>query len=386
MHLTQLASSKNPFRLSDGTLLEDLTVAWSSWGQPSANLDNVILVFPVLTTSYNAAGLDSQGPGASWWTSHCHQGWWNDFIGPDRAIDTNKWCVICASLLGGCYGTTGPDSINPSTGQAWGSSFPFPQISDLVDVQVRLLEHLGIQKLHTVVGASFGGYLALDLAVRYPQFVENVVSVASGMRVTSAMQFANFQQAMAIESDPNFQQGLCDSGNHPCWGLALARTIALQQYVVPDELEIRCNKREKKDILAPFPWNYPINRPLESWLLHNGLEFAKRFNPHSYLRILHAWQTWNPSLPIEEYLSPCRQQRWLVFSIDSDICFPTQEQILLTDALKSAGVSYQSLEVSSRLGHDSFLKEPALYTDALQQFLIKNTSVVDESYSQQLAA
>ena len=197
---TSIATPESPLFLKDGSSLDSAVVAWKSWGQLSPQRNNAILLFPVLTTSHHAAGFDSEGPGTQWWTPDCFYGWWDAFIGPGKALDTNRWWIICPSLLGSCYGSTGPGCIDPHTAEPWGERFPFPHISDLVDASVRLLDQLGVDHLHGVVGASFGGYLALDFALRYPQRVKNIISVAGGVRVTPSMQLANFQQATAIES------------------------------------------------------------------------------------------------------------------------------------------------------------------------------------------
>ena len=376
---TQIASPERPFQFQDGSCLDQVDMAWKSWGTLSSRGDNAILLFPVLTSSHHAAGFDAEGPGVDWWTSDCHAGWWDDFIGPDKALDTNHFCVICPSFLGGCYGSTGPTSVNQATGTAWSSSFPFPHISDLVDAYIRLLDRLGIDCLHSIVGASFGGYLALDFALRYPDRTQRVVSIASGLRVTPAMKLANFQQVMAIES----QLGHASESKHPveraCHGLALARMIAIQQYIVADSVDTYCGT--KIDHALKPQGHFPLSQPLESWLLHQGKKFAQRFDSHSYLRLLHAWQSWNLhfcELDAEPTFSPCRSQKWLVFSIDSDVCFPPLEQSLLRLRLSAANVAVRFVPVVSRLGHDSFIQEANLYTRELQSFFTGTSDLADD--------
>lgn len=372
---TNIATPANPFHFKDGSTLDSAVVAWKSWGQLSPKRDNVILLFPVLTTSHHAAGFDSEGPGTEWWTPDCYYGWWDAFIGPDKAIDTNRWWVLCPSLLGSCYGSTGPISLDPNTGKPWGRRFPFPHISDLVDATMRLLDGLGIEHLHTVVGASFGGYLALDLALRYPQKVNNIVSIAGGLRVTPGMQLANFQQATAIESHLETEEYQTGSTGGSQDGLVLARMIAIQQYIVADEVDTYCSQRVDKSLKQHG--SFPLNQPLESWLLYQGKRFAQRFDAHSYLRLLHAWQNWDtdiahsPTAALRS-LKPCQRQNWLIFSIDSDACFPPLEQALLAKTLTSGNVSNQLIQVSSRLGHDSFLREPSLYESEMNNFLTKS--------------
>lgn len=376
---TQIASSQSPFYFQSGSRLDFAEIAWKFWGELSPQKDNAILLFPVLTTGCHAAGHDECGPGVSWWTRDCYQGWWDEFIGPGRALDTNRWCVICPSFLGGCYGSTGPASINPATGKVWGESFPFPRVADLVDANVRLLDRLGIEKLHGVVGASFGGYLALDFALRHPQRTSKVASVASGLRVTPAMKLANFQQVMAIESHLNLEPADFDRARLGCEGLTLARMIAMQQYIVAHEVDTYCGDRVNGS-LKPKGC-FPLSQPLESWLLYQGKKFSRRFDAHSYLRLLHAWQSWNLDFQRFETVAKaafdqCRHQRWLLFSIDSDVCFPTEEQTLLKNTLTSARISNRLVPVSSRLGHDSFIQEPASYTPELKAFFVQEESPV----------
>lgn len=375
--LTPIASSNNPFYFKDGSCLASASVAWESWGKLSSRRDNAILLFPVLTTSHHAAGFDDQGPGVDWWTSECHTGWWDGFIGPGQALDTNDWYVLCPSFLGSCYGSTGPASLNPTTGKLWGASFPFPHVSDLVDASVRLLDYLGIGSLHSLVGASFGGYLALDFALRYPDRTEQVVSIASGLRVTPAMKLANFQQVMAIESHLAHDLNDIEQVQCACKGLMLARMIAMQQYIVPDEIDTYCDSRINYNLKTTG--HFPLNHPLESWLLYQGKKFSERFDAHSYLRLLHAWQSWKlgfqgPSQQAQRCFAPCRHQSWLVLSIDSDMCFLPQEQTNLVATLAHADVPFRFVQVSSRLGHDSFIQEPALYEKELQMFLAASKS------------
>ncbi len=375
--LTAIATPQNPFCFQDGAQLDDLVVAWKSWGKLNSRQDNVILLFPVLTTSHHAAGFDPQGPNSPWWTSDCYQGWWDEFIGPGKALDTRRWHVICASFLGGCYGTTGPSSLDPKTGKVWGDRFPYPHVSDLVDAQVRLLDALGIHQLKAIVGGSFGGYLALDFALRYPLRTQQVVSIASGLRVTEAMKLSNFQQIMAIEfhGERLSESKIVDQKagvQKTKKGLELARMIAMQQYIVADEIDTYC--RQSVDPKLKDQGQYSLRHPVESWLLYQGQKFSQRFDPQSYLRLLYAWQNWHPALKdsaweISTLLNSCRQQQWLLFSIDSDACFPVQEQMLLAQALTAAGVPHKFVSVASRLGHDSFLREPKLYQWELQAFL-----------------
>jgi len=326
-----------------------------------------------MTGSQHAAGLNESVPEIGGrWTKELHEGWWDAFIGPGKALDTTRFFVICANYLGGCYGSTGPASINPETGREWGAAFPALRISDIVDSQMSLLEHLGIEKLHAVVGASIGGFLSLNLATRYPDRVQQVISIGTGTRTTSLQRIMNFEQITAIESDPNFNKGDYYQGESPAKGLALARRIAHKTFISLDALRLRAREEVVSDA-PPYGW-YALNSPVESYMLHQGEKFIRRFDANSYLRILDAWQ-WLDLLAeagaddFTELFARCRDQEHLVFSIDSDAAFYPEEQSKLAHALKTALVHAIWITVHSDKGHDSFLLEPELFTPHLRQAL-----------------
>ena len=175
-----------PFVLRTEESLPEFTLAYETYGTLNEDASNAILLFHALTGSQHAAGLNTSVAGVGdRWTSECHVGWWDLFIGPRRALDTDKYFVICANFLGGCYGSTGPSSINPLTGKTYGGKFPTLRFADIVDAQLLLVDHLGITKLHAVVGSSVGGIMALSLATRYPDRVKNIISIGSGYPTTA---------------------------------------------------------------------------------------------------------------------------------------------------------------------------------------------------------
>ena len=326
-----------------------------------------------MTGSQHAAGINKHVPGLEGrWTDEMHEGWWSAFVGPGKALDTNRFCVICANYLGGCYGSTGPASINPETGLAWGPDFPVLRMSDIVDSQMRLLDHLGVRKLHAVIGASVGGFLSQVLATRYPDRVRIVIPIGSGTETTMLQRILNFEQITAIESDPNFQAGNYYGTARPVTGLALARRIAHKTFISLEALKQRA-RSEVVSHAPPFGW-YAMNSPVESYMLHQGNKFVQRFDANSYLRILDAWQ-WFDLLAeggggdLTELFERCRGQEFLVFSIDSDAAFHPHEQARQVQALKAAGVSVMWITVHSDKGHDSFLLEPKLYAPHLAQAL-----------------
>ena len=370
----EFCNKRNPLRLQCGVSMDRFDLAYEIYGKINADASNVILLFHAMTGSQHAAGINSKVPGVDGrWTDEMHPGWWDGFIGPGKALDTRKFAVICANYLGGCYGSTGPASIDPATGKPWGSSFPALRLSDIVDSQIQLLNRLKVKKLHAVIGASLGGLLSLSLATRYPKRVGIVIPIASGLETTILQRIMNFEQVAAIESDPNFQGGDYSNGRLPQSGLALARSIAHKTFISLETIKQRARHEALSDA-PPFGW-YSMNSPVESYMLHQGRKFVSRFDANTYLRILDAWQWFDllaetGTTSYHELFARNSSQRFLIFSIDSDGSFPVPEQQNLARHLKAAHVPLVWITVHSDKGHDSFLLEPDLYTPHLSQVLL----------------
>jgi homoserine O-acetyltransferase/O-succinyltransferase len=366
---------RNPLILAvgGGAALERFTLAYEMYGQMNSERSNVILLYHAMTGSQHAAGINTDVPGLDGrWTDRIHEGWWDGFIGPRKALDTRKYCVLCVNYIGGCYGSTGPASINPATGAPWGPAFPVLRMCDIVESQIRLLDHLGVHKLHAVIGASIGGYLGLLTATRYPNRVNIVIPIGTGVETTIYQRILNFEQVTAIEHDPNFRGGDYYHGLPPARGLALARQIAHKTFVSLDTLRERA-RGEVVSTRPPYGW-YEMNHPVESYMLHQGDEFVRRFDANTYLRILDAWQWFDlvqeaGAADYHDLFQRCRDQEFLVFSIDSDVSFHPQEQAKLVHLLKSAHVPVMWITVHSEKGHDSFLLEPRLFTPHIHQVL-----------------
>jgi homoserine O-acetyltransferase len=369
----QLATAARPFGLTNGQTLGPATLAYETYGRLNAARDNAILVFHALSGSQHAAGHNPRVPGIEGlWTEECHTGWWHDFIGPGKALDTDQFYVLCVNYLGGCYGSTGPLSPNPKTGKPYGGRFPRLTLADIVNSQLELLDHLGIRQLHGTTGGSLGGLLALSLATRFPDRVRNVVPVAAGLTVTPLQRIQNFEQVYAIVSDPAFKGGNYGPAAAPRRGLALARMIGHKTYVSLEAMKERARAEvvRKSDDLA---W-YHLNSPLESYMLHQGQKFVKRFDANTYLRIVDAWQQFDlvreaVASDLTSLFARCREQRYLIFTIDSDVCFYPEEQADMVQVLKQAGVEATHITVHSDKGHDAFLLEPHLFRPFLRAVL-----------------
>jgi homoserine O-acetyltransferase len=363
-----LGSESEPFLFASGDSLPGITVAYEMYGRLNAKKDNAILLFHALSGSQHAAGHTEaiEGIGERW-TKDVQTGWWDLFIGPGKALDTTRYCIICANYLGGCYGSSGPASINPETGKPYGSDFPPVLTSDVVRSQIALLDHLGIGQLHAVIGTSIGGLLALNLATLYPERVRIVMPVATGLKTTVLTRMTLFEQVMAIENDPHFNGGDYYDGANPAYGLALARMISHKTFVHLDTIE----KRAGANVSQPdgqLSW-YKVGHNVESYMLYQGKKFVSRFDANSYLRIINMWLRFDPlrDAGVDNYeqlfaRSTAAGHHYLVFSIDSDFCFYPEEQAEMISALEKAKSSCMHITVHSAKGHDSFLLEPELYT------------------------
>ncbi|MEM6253542.1 MAG: homoserine O-acetyltransferase [Cyanobacteria bacterium P01_D01_bin.156] len=367
---TQFFHINQPFQLDSGELLDDVTLAYETYGTLNAEASNAILVFHALTGSQHAAGINQTIPGVgALWTDECVTGWWDDFIGPGKALNTHLYFVICVNYLGSCYGSTGPRSTNPQTDKPYGSSFPTISAEDIVRSQLCLLEHLEIHCLYAAVGGSLGGMLSILLATRFPERVKTVIPVASGFQTTVLQRVLNFEQIVAIRNDPNFNSGDYYEGPLPKSGIILARMISHKTFVSLDVLE----KRAKQEVIhqdIAGKW-YELSTPIESYMFHQGKKFAERFDANSYLRIMDVWQNYSLEAITPEIFRNCSHQKYLIFSVDSDVCFYPEEQFAIVKALEGAGIPVKYITVHSNKGHDSFLLEPELYSPYIH-FILKD--------------
>ena len=371
----RIATPETPFRFVSGAVLEEVTLAFETHGKLNAEKSNAILLFHALSGSQHVAGECRNVPDlGERWTEDCQEGWWDLFIGPGKALDTNKFFIICANYLGGCYGSSGPPSIDAKTGKPYGSTFPPVSTADVVRSQALLLDHLGIKQLHALIGASIGGLLTINFATMFPERVRLVIPIASGARTTVLTRLHVFEQVLAIENDPHFRGGNFYDGAPPEYGLVLARMISHKTFVHLDAIE----RRARGDVIQrddQLAW-YRVGHNVESYMLHQGKKFVKRFDANTYLRICDMWLRFDPlrDAGVEDYnalfaISRRAGHQYLVFSIDSDFCFYPEEQAELVRYLEHADVSVMHITVHSDKGHDSFLLEPELYTPHLAYML-----------------
>ena len=370
----ELPPDRLPFETYLGGSLERVTLAYETFGTLNEDASNAILVFHALTGSQHLTGWTQEVDGVSRWNDECRRGWWSEFVGAGKAIDTDQFFVIGVNYLGGCYGTTGPSSIDPATGKPYGSAFPDVRFRDVVDSQMALLDHLGIDRLHAVVGASTGGLAALLTAARYPDRVRNVIPIATGAATTRLQFLHNFEQTTAILNDPDFKGGDYYDGPHPDSGLTLARMIGHKTFLSLDAMDERA--RGRVDDSWGQPAGYSITHPMESYIWASGRRFLERFDANTYLRLMWMWQHFDllaesgsDAESLVDLFDEFTDQKYLVFSIDSDVCFYPSEQTELMRLLKGAGIESMRITVHSDKGHDAFLLEPELFAPHLIQAL-----------------
>ena len=331
--------------LKSKLVLENISLEYEIYGEINKQKSNVILLFHVLTSSHIACSNDKK--------SSLETGWWNDFIGKGKSIDTSKYAVICINYLGGCHGSSGSVKINDEQMEEWGANVASITIQDIIKTQIVLLNQLGIFKLYAVIGCSIGGLMALEIANTIPNRVNKVISFASGMR-TSPMHLAlNFEQIFAIEAFDKLDKNTTR-------GLELSRLIALKTYISIENISSCASKKEYR-----FS-DYKPKSDIETFLYNNVLSFSERFNKYSYLLLLKAW---NDYVFTAKNIDEMRCQKWLIISIDSDECYPIKEQIILRDFLVSKKIANKHHIATSKLGHDSFLKEEQLYNQVIANFL-----------------
>lgn len=341
----QLYTSTKPFHLKYRQgVLPELQIAFETWGTLNEDRSNAVLITAGLSASSHAKSH----------VGNPKPGWWEKFVGPGCAVDTSKFFVICSNNLGGCYGTSGPSTINPLTGKRFATTFPIVSVDDMVGAQFRLLDHLGIEKLHASVGSSLGGMLSLMTSALHPDRVGRVVTISSCGQSHPSSIAMRYLQRKCIMSDPHWNQGHYYEGTYPKIGMKLAREIATMTYRSGPEWGERFGR---KHISEEDPSLCPTFL-IESYLEHQGESFSTKFDPNSLLYISKAMDLFDvsdgfPSLEAGLSRVTCPI---MVVGVQTDVLFPIWQQRELADALQKSGneaVTYY--ELNSIYGHDTFL-------------------------------
>ncbi len=348
------------FRTSFGYQFPYIDINYLELGTLNENKDNVILIEHALSGNALVSGQDKE-TGAI--------GWWEDYVGPGKAIDTNQFYVICSNVIGGCNGSTGPTSINPLTNRPFNMEFPPITIQDMVKAQTLLLDYLEIPKLFAVIGGSMGGMQALVWALEYPEKVHLCIPIATCM-AHSAIQIAfNEVGRQAIISDPNWNNGNYTPDKRPEHGLAVARMIGHITYLSAEIMEKKFGRRLQR---SPEPSDiFPVFFSVESYLQYQGESFVKRFDPNSYLYITKALDMfdWFYNITnVEEAIQQIKS-KFLIISFESDWLYPPEQSKQIVKILKRANKSVTYMNLNTNYGHDSFLIPNPELTTVLRSFL-----------------
>lgn len=338
-----------PFTLELGGALQSVTLHYSIYGTLNEQRDNAVLVCHALSGSSRIAD------------------WWADMFGEHGAFDTERYCFICANLIGSCYGSTGPSSINPSTGQPYGPDFPLVTVGDSVRAQSLLMDHLGIKRLNAVLGGSIGGMQAIRWAIDYPERVANCIGI--GTCELPAMGLAlNHLQRQAIMNDPAYNGGRYTE--QPAQGLSMARQIAMCSYKSAYLFTERYHRKPNRDGEDPYR---SLNERFDvaGYLDHQGEKFLNRFDANSYLIITRIMETFDLPRTYGSYEAAFERirARVLLIGISSDWLFPPEDIEALAGRMKQAGVDCEYKVLYSAHGHDGFLADPDQLTALLKPAL-----------------
>ena len=360
---TKYLDIAEPIKLDSGEVLENVTVAYETYGELNKEKSNAILICHALTGDAHAAG---------WHKGDKKAGWWEIVIGPGKALDSEKYFIICSNVLGGCKGTTGPSSINPKTGKPYGIDFPVITIGDMVKVQKKLVEHFKIDQLNTIIGGSMGGMQVLEWMVRHPKMMKKAIPIATAA-MSSPQQIAfNEVGRQSIFSDPDWNNGnYYETGKVPENGLSLARMIAHITYLSDESMDIKFGRDlQDKDEIS---YDFTIDFQVESYLKHQGETFVKRFDANSYLFITKAVDLFD--LSVNDSLIDgfkCVESKVNVISVDSDWLYPTEQSTEIVTALNANNIETSFSEIKSNYGHDAFLIEKGQLNHILSKFLSEN--------------
>ncbi len=344
-----------PLKLECGQSLDDFQIAYETWGQLNAYKSNAVLVCHALTGDQYVIGTNPVT---------MKPGWWETLLGPGKPIDTNKYFVICANILGGCMGTTGPASLDPKTGRPYGLNFPVITISDMVNAQVRLIDHFGVDQLFAVIGGSMGGMQVLDWAVNHKERCFAAMPIATAARHSSQNIAFHEVGRQAVMADPEWCRGdYLNQGRVPTKGLAVARMAAHITYLSEEALHHKFGRNLQNRDTRTF--SFDADFQVESYLRHQGSTFVDRFDANAYLYITRAMDYFEIAAAHGDVLANAfkgTKTRFLVVSFTSDWLYPTRESRDIVQALNAVAANVSFVEIESNKGHDAFLlHEPEFF-------------------------
>lgn len=352
-----------PLVFKSGATLAGVQLAYETFGTLAPDKGNAILICHALTGDAHVARSgegDTDKPG-----------WWDEYVGPGKPIDTDRFFIICSNILGSCYGSTGPASINPETGSRYGLDFPVVTITDMVKAQRVLVQSFGVSRLCAVVGGSLGGMQVLEWAARYPEMVGAAIPIATTTRHSAQAIAFNEVARQSVIGDPNWKQGNYYGGPAPDLGLAVARMIGHITYLSDESMHMKFGRNlQDRDRLS---FNFEADFQVESYLHHQGKKFVQRFDANSFLYVTKAADYFDMELEkSESYAAQVfakTDTRFLVISFTSDWLYPTYQSKTLIAHLQRAGRDVSFCEITEKWGHDAFLLPNQHFGDILGGFL-----------------
>ena len=353
---------KKPLKLDCGKTINNFPLAYETYGSLNKNKDNAILVFHALTGDQFVTGINPVTK---------KDGWWSYAVGPNKSIDTNKYFVICANVIGGCMGSFGPSHKNPDTNKIYGTDFPVITINDMVNAQVNLLDHFEIKKLFSVVGGSMGGMQVLQFISNYPDKASTVVPIACTSSHSAQNIAFNELGRQAIASDHNWSDGKYLSNNTlPDKGLSVARMAAHITYLSKKGLQEKFGRKlQERDALK---FGFDADFQIESYLRYQGSVFVDRFDAKSYLYITRAMDYFDLSKQFKGGLIEAfknQETKFLVISFSSDWLYTTKDNKDIVIALNASGADVSYSEIATDKGHDSFLLDEPEFLKTLKGFI-----------------
>ena len=359
---TRLALPEAPLRLYRGGVIEHPVIAYETWGTLNRARDNVILLFTGLSPSAHAASSPADPK----------PGWWEPMIGAGKAIDTNRFFVVCVNSLGSPYGSSSPASVDPRTGRPFGITFPEIAVEDIARGGHEVMRALGIERVACVIGPSLGGCTVLAYAVEFPEGVDNVLTISGA---TSASPFAialRSLQREIVRNDPAWRGGNYEPGRGPRQGLRLARKLGTITYRSHEEWDQRFGRRRVGET-AGMPGDFRPLFEVEAYLEHQGQRFADVYDANSYLYLSRASDQFDLAEHGEGSVSAAfakfRVRRTLVLGVQTDMLYTIDQQRSIAKHMREAGLDVELHELPSPQGHDSFLVDYARFDPAVGNFL-----------------
>ena len=358
----QTIAFEQPFSLQNGDTLPRFDLITETYGTLNADKSNAILICHALSGTHHVAGRHHP--------DDKHPGWWDNMVGPNKPVDTNRFFVVGLNNLGGCAGSTGPLSTNPENGQEYGADFPVVTVKDWVNSQALLADHFGIKQWAAVMGGSLGGMQALQWAIDFPERVRHALVIASAPKLSTQNIAFNDVARQAILTDPDFHEGHYASRQTlPRRGLKIARMMGHITYLAEDGLGKKFGRQMRN---GNYQYGYGIEFEVESYLRYQGDKFADRFDANTYLLMTKALDYFDPAADFGHNLHTALlgvQAKFFVASFSSDWRFAPERSHELVKALISAEKDVQYIEIESSHGHDAFLMEDEPYLKAVKAYI-----------------